>query len=84
MTLLKRNLNADNYRLFKVTFFVAISNALAMLWDIYGLRVDVNVTYLCIKVFFLLAPTAVTLINSNKKSLVHGTIAILYFFYLRF
>jgi len=81
MTLLKRNLNADNYRLFKVTFFIAISNALAMLCDIYGLRVDVNVTYLCIKVFFLLAPTAVTLINSNKKSLVHGTIAILYFFY---
>lgn len=86
MFLVFRDLFTDrnDYKLFKITVYVAISNIVAILWDIYGLKVEITPFYLSAKFFFVLAPSIIFLnqkLNHEVKCLLVASIYYLYCYY---
>lgn len=71
-------------RLFKIVFFITISNSLVIFWDISGLKQALTSEYLISKAFFLLTPLLLLVIYKKMKShhlWIEMLLAITYFGY---
>ncbi|MEC7276941.1 MAG: HAMP domain-containing sensor histidine kinase [Bdellovibrionota bacterium] len=76
-------LDQESRKPFKVTLFVALSNILAMTWDLFGLKTEPSLSYLSLKIFFLLTPSLLFFVfkEQSASSKRNTLVAITYYAY---
>lgn len=77
-----QTLDSEDQRIFKLLIFVTLSNTVALLWDLFGLKVAVTPWYLFFKALFLVLPFPYLLSDFGmSKGLKYALLSSFFYFY---